>query len=114
MSFEWEESHGWMVGQVFSLKADTTNPHSPKLKAGTKVKVVMASRFGDCGITTDLTKQNGYSNRVMPWELEQLPDIVYSMEVPEPPDYMKQLKRTKAPQYSLELIEAMNKTGTWR
>lgn len=84
MSFPFQEHHGWMDQQVFKLKEDTTNPHSPKLKAGTKVKVVMVSRFGDCGITTDLTKTNGYSNRVMPWDLEELTDVKYRMTV-EPP-----------------------------
>ena len=32
--------------------------------AGTKVKIVMVSRFGDIGITTDLTAANGYGARV--------------------------------------------------
>lgn len=84
MSFPFQEPHGWMDQQVFRLKADTTNPHSPKLKAGTTVKVVMVSRFGDCGITTDLKKENGYSNRVMPWDLEEIPGQEYRRTV-EPP-----------------------------
>lgn len=32
--------------------------------AGTRVKIVMVSRFGDVGITDDLTAENGYGARV--------------------------------------------------
>lgn len=114
MSFAFEECHGWMVGQVFTLKADTTNPHSPKLKAGTKVKVVMVSRFGDCGITTDLKKENGYSNRVMPFELAQLPDVQYNMSVKGPEGYMKELGVYEvAPQLSLEEIQKLHDQRKW-
>lgn len=34
------------------------------LPKGTRVRVVMASRFGDVGITSDLTKTHGYQARV--------------------------------------------------
>lgn len=34
------------------------------IPAGTKVKIVMVSRFGDIGITDDLTAEYGYSARV--------------------------------------------------
>lgn len=34
------------------------------LKAGTLVKIVMVSRLGDIGITTDLSKEYGYELRV--------------------------------------------------
>ena len=34
------------------------------LDAGTRVKIVMVSRFGDVGITDDLTAVNGYHARV--------------------------------------------------
>lgn len=43
------------------------------IPAGTKVKVVMASRFGDLGITRNLTADYGYETRVMPDLLEPLP-----------------------------------------
>jgi hypothetical protein len=36
---------------------------------GKRVRVVMASRFGDVGITTNLSVQNGYEERVL------LPDL---------------------------------------
>lgn len=36
---------------------------------GRRVRVVMASRFGDVGITTDLTAEHGYDQRVMLPEL---------------------------------------------
>lgn len=90
MSFEFQEPHGWMVGQVFKLKADTTNTHRPILKAGTHVKVVMCSRFGDCGITEDLKadgnscRGGGYTHRVLPWDLEELEGVEYKRTV-EPP-----------------------------
>lgn len=35
-----------------------------KLSAGTRVKVVMVSRFGDVGITNDLDTEYGYHYRV--------------------------------------------------
>ncbi len=34
------------------------------VKAGTTVKIVMVSRFGDFGITDDLSRVNGYQCRV--------------------------------------------------
>lgn len=36
------------------------------IRAGTPVRIVMASRLGDLGITRDLNKQYGYEARVMP------------------------------------------------
>ena len=41
-------------------------------KAGTTVKIVMASRFGDVGITDDLEATHGYKARVL---LEQLDNL---------------------------------------
>jgi hypothetical protein len=107
MSFPFQEHHGWMDQQNFRLKADTTNPHSPKLKAGTVVKVVMVSRFGDCGITTDLKKTNGYSNRVMPWDLEEIPGVEYRRTVEGPAEgMMKQVYGDSVvPQWPLEVLE---------
>ena len=46
-----------------ALRADPR----PELYAdheGERVRVVMASRFGDVGITTDLSREHGYSKRV--------------------------------------------------
>ena len=34
------------------------------IPAGTKVKIVMVSRFGDVGITDDLDAENGYGARI--------------------------------------------------
>lgn len=39
--------------------------------AGTKVKIVMVSRFGDVGITDDLTAEHGYLARVGLEKLER-------------------------------------------
>lgn len=41
------------------------------LPIGTRVKIVMVSRFGDVGITDDLTAENGYHLRVNIDELDQ-------------------------------------------
>lgn len=76
--------HGWMKGKTFRLKEDV--PHAKEYlgkwegnaplsrptpyKVGDVVKVVMVSRFGDCGITTDLSKENGYAARVEPPALD--------------------------------------------
>ena len=44
------------------------------LKKGQRVKIVMASRFGDVGITDDLTAENGYIHRI-PIDSDVLVDI---------------------------------------
>src|SRR3954462_14498570 len=90
MSQPWQEHHGWMVGKIFLIKRDTTNPHSPIIKAGTKVKCVMVSRFGDCGVMTNLMADNGYTNRVLPTELEEIPGMEYDLTVVMP-DFYKTL-----------------------
>ena len=50
---------------------------------GTTLKIVMVSRFGDCGLTDDLSAENGYHIRLqfdsplikdLRWEPEQTPD----------------------------------------
>lgn len=49
-----------------TLKIDDSKSElHPKFRNGMRVKVVMASRLGDVGITDDLTRINGYTNRVM-------------------------------------------------
>lgn len=40
--------------------------------AGTTVRIVMASRFGDVGITDDLSKEMGYGSRLAPEKLSNL------------------------------------------
>jgi len=71
--------HGFMHGRVWQLRERTSCElkeingawvPSAWLDKGTRVKVVMVSRFGDVGITTDLAAENGYSGRVWPWQLE--------------------------------------------
>ena len=54
--------------------AETTAPITLGKKSipmGTTVKAVMFSRFGDFGITDDLTVQNGYVMRMFPTREEQ-------------------------------------------
>lgn len=111
MSFPFQEAHGWMDQQVFRLKADSTNPNCPPLKGGTHVKVVMVSRFGDCGITTDLKKKTGYSHRVMPWDLEEIPNTKYrySVDPPESGMMFEVYKSSIVPQLRLHEIEIMIK-----
>lgn len=74
------DSHGYKLDQkIGRLKKDVefteyllherTSEGKPKVKtytvkAGTPVKVVMQSRFGDVGITTDLNATRGYHARV--------------------------------------------------
>lgn len=48
--------HGWDNGEACKSKYTIT--------AGTRVKIVMASRFGDVGITDDLMAEHGYVARV--------------------------------------------------
>ncbi|MGE5512452.1 MAG: hypothetical protein ACM31O_14485 [Bacteroidota bacterium] len=74
----------WRYGD---LKAPTTLRHwnghdherkgKPKfteevIPAGTTVKIVMASRFGDVGITTNLDAEHGYSARIFLDDLTNL------------------------------------------
>lgn len=74
--------HGWMRGKRFLLQ------HSEEHKefyagrgftSGDLVKVVMVSRFGDCGVTKNLQAENGYDLRVSPKALmpiEEIPESV--------------------------------------
>jgi hypothetical protein len=50
----------------YAVTEDTIAP------AGTVVKIVMVSRFGDVGITTDLTAEHGYRARVKLDTLDEL------------------------------------------
>lgn len=65
-----EVPHGWTYHRLFRMRADST--HRPQFKKGDLVKVVMVSRFGDCGLTKDVSKDYGYDLRVRPSELEPL------------------------------------------
>lgn len=82
------EPHGWMLGEKFALNIDIldaeewTGKHSEDgpimephpLYTGDHVKVTMVSRFGDCGITDNLSAKFGYISRVDPTELSPLHD----------------------------------------
>lgn len=74
--------HGNMYGRRFHLKSDLSEfyrrlcagngkppPDKAKYSAGQIVKVVMVSRLGDCGITTNPDATYGYEIRVDPEEL---------------------------------------------
>lgn len=47
------------------------NTTEETLPVGSRVKIVMASRFGDVGITDDLTAEHGYHARVSLEELDK-------------------------------------------
>lgn len=47
-----------------------------QVKAGTRVRVVMASRFGDVGITTQLQDKSGYMLRVPVAALHEFSDAI--------------------------------------
>ena len=51
----------WNGNHYSSTEANMTDVHVP---AGTTLKIVMVSRFGDCGLTDDLNADTGYSLRV--------------------------------------------------
>lgn len=57
--------HSW---QRMGKESEYTDKPLP---IGTRVKIVMVSRFGDVGITDDLTSENGYHLRIDISELEQ-------------------------------------------
>ena len=55
--------------RAYATLTEKISYHEPghfktRIKKGTRVKVVMVSRMGDIGITTDLTADNGYSFRI--------------------------------------------------
>lgn len=53
--------HKWNGSHYPSVEANTEKVQVP---AGTTLKIVMVSRFGDCGLTDDLNAENGYNTRV--------------------------------------------------
>lgn len=53
--------HKWNGNHYPSVEANTTQVQVP---AGTTLKIVMVSRFGDCGLTDDLNARNGYHLRI--------------------------------------------------
>ncbi len=53
--------HKWNGSHYPTTEANMTRVDVP---AGTTLKIVMVSRFGDCGLTDDLNAENGYSLRV--------------------------------------------------
>lgn len=70
-------NHYDMRGKVYTLKEDVVgeqwNGHNAdpeftevSMPKGTRVKVVMCSRFGDVGITPDLSADYGYIARINP------------------------------------------------
>ena len=74
-------THYEMDGSIFVLKRDVmgnewhghgANPEFTPLPmpAGSRVRVVMASRFGDVGITPHLDDERGYVARCCPGALE--------------------------------------------
>lgn len=80
-----EVEHGWMLGKLFTLKAevpaavfrgyhDDNGPVMARytLRTGRMGKVVMVSRFGDCGITDQLADETGYIARVEPIMLSEV------------------------------------------
>lgn len=84
MAFPHEVAHGHLYGKLCRLLVDlpdaqrftghhaATGPvmESHPYRAGQTVKVVMVSRFGDCGITDRLDAEHGYDARVYPQNLE--------------------------------------------
>lgn len=82
MAFPEQVDHGSLVGSLCILKKDHLDakrfvdhdvPDEPcPYYAGQVVKVTVASRFGDCGISSNLKAINGYDLRVMPDELEPI------------------------------------------
>lgn len=80
---EWVPHHPetwpWRIGR---LKVETTfrkwhghgaDPEFTNytVPAGTRVKIVMVSRFGDVGITRNLSAEHGYGARVLLTDLER-------------------------------------------
>lgn len=58
----WQAKH-WKWGEPV-LFATLKTSGATSIEPGTRVKITMASRFGDVGITTDLSSKSGYQARV--------------------------------------------------
>lgn len=71
-----EVPHGWMHGCQFFIREGTEFSRSRGFDTGDRVKVVMVSRFGDCGVTKNLDAKHGYSLRLAP------KDLVPTFEIP--------------------------------
>ena len=52
--------------------------HGKTVKKGTRVRIVMASRLGDVGITTDLSAENGYSHRIPVEYLSEFSEVPHA------------------------------------
>ncbi len=74
-----EVPHGWMKGRQFLIREGTEFSRTKGFHTGDRVKVVMVSRFGDCGVTKQLDVQYGYSLRVPPKELLPLDPLPTSV-----------------------------------
>jgi hypothetical protein len=66
----WTE-RGWPEPKLFATWKQPDGPGGRKGKTK-RVRVVMASRFGDVGITKDLNRDHGYEDRVL---VSQLTDF---------------------------------------
>jgi len=71
----WREA--WGNPKLFATYKEPNGPGGRKGKTK-RVRVVMASRFGDVGITTNLERENGYQARV---PVEHLTDFSEEQEV---------------------------------
>ena len=60
--YKWEE-RGWKIPTLFATYEPKHGPGGGKGKVK-RVRVTMASRFGDVGISTDLKGDGGYDLRV--------------------------------------------------
>lgn len=70
----WPAHYGELSEDTVFVEYDsiTGNRTDRTVPAGTTVRIVMASKFGDVGITDDLSKVNGYSRRLAPEKLNNL------------------------------------------
>jgi len=80
-----EVEQGWMRGRLFRVKrpgcvlrkwnGHGANPEFTEIPVTPDMvlKCVMVSRLGDCGLTDDLTAENGYHLRLYPDDLDPVP-----------------------------------------
>jgi len=76
-----EVSFGWTYGQLFLLGEEVEDRAkvNPPLAAGSLVRVVMVSRFGHVGITTNVNDENGYTHATKPENLRPLDGVAYNV-----------------------------------
>lgn len=76
-----------------------------EIPAGTTVRIVMVSRFGDVGITDDLQSSTGYGSRVY---MDALTDLRMTPEATAAPKNVRELQESAFEDQDAERFDGMS------